>query len=172
MFCSIICNSLGNLLGLDFENPKSKKEFYSYIEKHNFCYEYSGKENITKGIEYFIKHFNKKIIENHYYQQHLIIFINDIKIIKEKINIDYFNKKGIQVILFSKIDKKSEEEDLMNLFENKNNIITFYEYEELNKANKTNKTNNYVLPLRNLIHFQPHNYIYENNIIQINHINN
>ena len=164
--------SLGNLLGLDFENPKSKKEFYSYIEKHNFCYEYSGKENITKGIEYFKKHFNKKIIENHYYQQHLIIFINDIKIIKEKINIDYFNKKGIQVILFSKIDKKSEEEDLMNLFENKNNIITFYEYEELNQANKTNKTNNYVLALRNLIHFQPHNYIYENNIIQINHINN
>ena len=75
------------------------------------------KYSINKGISNFNEIFNKDLTEYYsYYQKHLIIFVNDINIIKKPINKTYFIKKGIQVILFAKINKKSDENELIKKF--------------------------------------------------------
>ena len=86
-------------LGLLYRIIKSflkRQNFIDFIKDYNFTSDYSGEEDINKGISNFIEIFNKDLTEYYsYYQKHLIIFVNDINNIKKPINKTYFIKKGI-----------------------------------------------------------------------------
>ena len=146
--------TLGNITKLISKDYSKRNDFFHIVEKYNFTSNYSGEENITKGIENFKYFFDVPIPTIQYFQEHLIIFINDIHNLKEKINIDYFKDEGIQVILFVKISHKSDEEILKDKFEDYFNIITFYDYSELISGKE------YVMMLRNLINYNIHNHNY------------
>ena len=145
--------SMGNIIKLINEEPLKTEDFNKFIEDYNFSSNYSEKENITEGISHFKDAFDKQIIkEDIYYQNHLVIFINDINNIKEEeINTTYFINNGIQVILFAKIDKKSDE-IAINKFKDEFNIITFYDYSELSVKKE------YIFLLRSLINYNIHNF--------------
>ena len=69
------------------------------------------------------------------------IFINELNP-DIKINTEYFEKNGIQVILFVKINQKSDETKILKIFNDTFNIITFYNYSSLNNYFSTSCTNN------------------------------
>ena len=128
--------SLGNYSGLYFDEPMNKEEFYNKIDEY---LHYGNKqindddEDINKGLKFFEKVFKKNLKGiNSFYQRHLIIFIND-PIEATKINIDDFIQNGIQVILITKIDNKSQDNILRNMFKDKINLITFYIHQVLNR---------------------------------------
>ena len=151
--------SLGNFTNLLFDNPLKRDDFHENINFFDFDSNYTGTENITKGIEIFKEAFNKSITQenNGFYQKHLIIFINDINNINENIITDYFIKNGIQVILFAKIFQKSDEKKLKEIFYDEFNIITFSSYKELESKKE------YLMILRNLINYNIPNFYYGDN---------
>ena len=156
--------SMGNTSGLIYEDPLNTDNFNKFIESHIFCTNDSVQENITKGISYFKDAFNKQIIENIYYEKHLVIFINDISNIKEEIATKYFVDNGIQVILFSKINKKSDEIIIKEKFKDEFNIITFYDYSELSTKKE------YIILLRNLLNYNIQYYTYIDETINIQNV--
>ena len=157
--------STGNTSGLIYKEPLKLDYFKEFIKKHNFCTNDSVQENITKGILYFKDAFNKQIIqENIYYEKHLVIFLNDISNLKEEIVTKYFLDNSIQVILFSKINKKSDEITIKEKFKDEFNIITFYDYSELSSKME------YVFLLRNLINYNIQQYTYINEAINIQNV--
>lgn len=158
--------SIGNTSGLIYEDPLNNDNFYEFIKNHIFHTNDSLQENITEGISYFKEAFNKQIIKEniYYYQKHLVIFINDISNIKEEIITKYFIDNRIQVILFSKINKKSDEISIKEKFKDEFNIITFYDYSELSAKKE------YAFLLRNLINYNIQYYTYINEAINIQNV--
>ena len=127
--------SLGNLSGLYFNEPLNSEEFYKKIDEYNFCNNSIEHEDIDEGIKFFENVFNKSLKGiNSFYQKHLIIFINDIKSLIGKLDLEYFIQNGIQVILVSKVKAKSQENLLRNYFDDKFNLITFTNYSDLNSS--------------------------------------
>ena len=158
--------SLGNFSGI-IKSFLKRQNFIDFIKEFNFTSDYSGEEDINQGINNFIEIFDKDLTEYYsYYQKHLIIFVNDINNIKKPINKTYFIKKGIQVILFAKINKKSDENELIKKFGDEFNIISFINYSELIL------NNNYLMLLRNIINYNIQNYFFDNTnkIINISNI--
>ena len=154
--------SLGNYTDFIFEEPQTQREFLKFIKDYSFSYNFTLNvtENITEGISRFKNDFNITLIDEHYYKKHLIIFINELNP-DIKINTEYFEKNGIQVILFVKINQKSDETKILKIFNDTFNIITFYNYSSLN---------NYLNILGNLINYHVHNIYYDGELIEIKNI--
>ena len=158
--------SLGNFSGI-IQPLLNRTKFLDLITNYSFISQKLDNEDINEGIMHFKEVFNNPLPEqNNYYQKHLIIFVNDVNNLKETINKDYFIKNGIQVILFQKVNKKSEEDNIITKFGDKFNIITFTNYSELVI------NNDYLKLLRSIINFNIQNYFFnnDNDIISISNI--
>ena len=153
---------LGNKSHIIDDREREQSEFAQNITNYNYTSNSTDIENITEGISKFEKVFNTPIKEiNKYYQNHLIIFVNNISNVNGIINTDIFTNNGIQVILFVKITDKNDLNLIKAKFNDKFNVITFHEYKNLN---------DYIYILKNAIIFNVQNFYYTNKI-QLKNIN-
>ena len=158
--------SLGNYLGPQLNDEKkyilNYSEFGKLIEKYEFVYNMN--ENVNDGIKKLedVLTFNSSLFREKYYQRHLIIFLNSIP--NRKIKIDKFIEKGINVILIFKISFPFDYQQMLTRFNDKFNIIPFYEYEDLIKDY------NFTVMLNGQINFYVEAFEYNEEIIEINGI--
>ena len=143
--------SLANLSGLYFDTPLDKEKFYNKIDEYDFYCNGTKKEDLNKSIQIFQNVFNETLKGiNSFYQKHLIIFIHfSIDQLKNYINIEHFIRNGIQVILVAKVNEKSEETLIRNIFRDNFTIITFNNYRYINSS---------LSMLRSVINFNVQNY--------------
>ena len=122
-------------------------------------------ENVNDGIKKMeeVLKFNSSLFRDSYYQRHLIIFLNSLPSSK-KIRIDKLIEKGINVILIFKITYPFDYQQMMTRFDDKFNVIPFYEYEDLIKDY------NYSVILNGQINFYVEPFRYNEEIIEINRI--
>lgn len=158
--------SLGNYLGPQLNDEKkyifNYSEFGKLIEKYEFVYNMN--ENVNDGIKKLedVLTFNSSLFREKYYQRHLIIFLNSIP--NRKIRVDKFIEKGINVILIFKISFPFDYQQMLTRFNDKFNIIPFYEYEDLIKDY------NFTVMLNGQINFYVEAFEYNEEIIEINGI--
>ena len=159
--------SLGNYLGAQINDEKKNifnySAFKKLIEEYEFLYYLN--ENVNDGIKKMeeVLKFNSSLFRDSYYQRHLIIFLNSLPSSK-KIRIDKLIEKGINVILIFKITYPFDYQQMMTRFDDKFNVIPFYEYEDLIKDY------NYSVILNGQINFYVEPFRYNEEIIEINRI--
>ena len=158
--------SLGNYTKIIRDEENSVIFNYSTFSKILDNYRFGSHfENINKGIKNLesILEYNNNLFNGRYYQRHLIIILNS-KQQNQKINIEDFHKKGIQVILLFKISNEEESFPIDNIFDDRYNRIPFYSYENITKDN------NLTLIVNSLVNFNIEPFRYNNEIIEINRI--
>jgi hypothetical protein len=161
--------TIGNITGII---SSGGNKIYRYDTFNNILEDYSFKyyfdENIEKGIKNFEKEkileFNNNLFNGRYYQRHLIIFLNEIPWTTNKLKLNYFYNKGIHVTIMFKSKFLQEYQKMVQLFDDKFNLVPFYYYEDLVKDN------NYSLIMNSQISFYIEPFKYDDKVIEIKNI--
>ena len=159
--------SIGNyskiLLNKQNENIYNYTDLINIIDNYQFAR--MNFEDINDGIKKFedILTVNNNLFNGDYYQRHLVIIFSSVHF-SRRIELENFNRKGINVIALFKMTNLNDYNQMKRVYSDTFSMIPFYYYENLNKDN------NMTFLLNSQINFYIENFFYnvENNIIEIN----
>ena len=159
--------TIGNYTGIISNEIKSNIYNYSSFLKiiDNYQFNTNIRDNINNGLNKFldILEFNNDLFKGKYYQRHLVIILNSQQY-AQRIRLERFQEKGINVILLYKISKSGDFSTMEYIFNDMFSRIPFYSYDDLNKDK------NYTLLLNSQINFYIENFNYKGDVIEINRI--
>lgn len=139
--------TIGNSFTIDFEK-KTCGEALDYMSKYEYIYD--DDENLQKAIDEMLKSMltnEDDLFDNLYYQKVLVVFLtNNPK--ETRLSFAEYKKKGINVIIVGNREKITFE-ILLEDFEDKYNIIPFYEFDDFD-----NKASDFIQILENAISTQ------------------